>query len=57
METESKNFRVLRAIDIGAFLALLLFVAFFIKTIIAVVDAFQSEAYTNAVAGDRKSVV
>ncbi len=51
METKSKNFQVLRAIDIGAFVALLLFVAFFIKTIIAVVDAFQSEAYANAVAG------
>ena len=51
METKGKNFQVLRALDIGAFVALMLFVAFFIKTIIAVVDVFQSPVYTNAVAG------
>ena len=51
METKRKNFQLLRALDIGAFIALMLFVAFFIKTIIAVVDVFQSTIYTNAVAG------
>ena len=51
METKRKNFQMLRALDIGTFIALLLFVAFFIKTIIAVVNTFQSEVYTNFVAG------
>jgi hypothetical protein len=51
MKTKSKNFQFLKALDFTTALLLILFVAFFIKTILAVLDGFQSEMYTNLVAG------
>tara|TARA_B100000809_G_C15100680_1_gene516785 strand:+ start:795 stop:962 length:168 start_codon:yes stop_codon:yes gene_type:complete len=51
MEANNRNFQFLRALECTAFFLLVLFAAFFVKTIMAVVNAFQSEVYTNVVAG------
>ncbi|MEH6534845.1 MAG: hypothetical protein V7719_00525 [Psychroserpens sp.] len=51
MEAKNKNFQFLRALDITAFFLLVLFAAFFVKTIMAVVNGFQSELYSDVVAG------
>ncbi|SDR80246.1 hypothetical protein SAMN04515667_0708 [Formosa sp. Hel1_31_208] len=51
MATKNKKFQFLRALDVTTFFLLILFVAFFVKTIMAVVNGFQSEVYTNVVAG------
>ncbi|MFT5242735.1 MAG: hypothetical protein ACJA1H_000570 [Glaciecola sp.] len=51
MEAKNKNFQFLRALEISAFFLLVLFAAFFVKTIMAVVNSFQSVGYTNFVAG------
>ncbi|WP_161791980.1 hypothetical protein [Psychroserpens jangbogonensis] len=51
MQTKNKNFQFLKALDCTTVLLLVLFVALFIKTIMAVINSLQSEMYTNYVAG------
>jgi hypothetical protein len=51
MKTKNEDFRFLRALDYAAVLLLVLFIAFIIKTILAVLSSLQSEAFTNYIAG------
>jgi hypothetical protein len=51
MQNKAENFQVLKAIDFMTVFFLVLFLALFMKTIFAVVNALQSEVYTNLVAG------
>jgi hypothetical protein len=51
METTKKNFRFLRMLEITAFSLLVGFVVFFLKSMIAAVETFQSDAYSTVYAG------
>ncbi len=47
----NKDFKSQRALDAVALIAIVFVVAVFAKTTIAIIDAFQTEVYTNVIAG------
>ncbi len=47
----NKDFKSQRALDVVALIAILFIVALFAQTTIEVIDAFQTEVYTNVIAG------
>lgn len=50
METKNKDFQLFKALEISGLIILVMFIVFFMVTMMTIINAFQNEIYSSSFA-------